>query len=71
MPHTLCFSKLSANRALDRLTEGRNKTILQWKAETEEVMALPSQRLRRTQAYQGKPGFTWLADNVGLVRIFF
>ena len=63
----ISHSKVTANRALDRLTEGRNSTVLKWKREVEEVMALPTQRLRRSAAYQGKSGYSWLVDNVGLV----
>ena len=67
--HGYYVSKVSANMALDRLTEGVNSTVLRWKEETEAVMALPTQRLRRSKAHKDSPGFTFLEDNVGLVML--
>ena len=60
-------SKQSSLLCIDRLTCGRNTTVLKWIEEWEDILELPSQRLRRTAAHTVFPGFHFALDNVGLV----
>ena len=64
---TVTLSKASAIKCIDRITGSHNAKVLEWVAEWEAVLELPTQRQRRSAAFHQFPGFHFAADNVGLV----
>jgi hypothetical protein len=65
---SVCCSKKTALLVIDNLTEGPNAVVTTWRDEMEELCKVVTQRLRRTMAVGGVPGYTFALDNVGYVK---
>ena len=60
-------SKDTTNELLDRLTEGDNKTVMDWKDGVENLWQRNATAARRRSAAKMEPGLSLAIDNVGLV----